>query len=188
MDTDASNDSIDHGHADQFLTEEELLDFRGSTYLLSITNAVGGGQAKQFAPERPPVNAKDRLYRKLASACDLHVRHNEVIALTCPNLDGRLKDIFTIYVNEYETAQEEDLEDENVPQSVFVAANQRDDDRGDKPQAAQHIIRLDTTLITGRPEDIDDSLGAYIMRITLEAKKRGNSPRHHKASHNTQRI
>ncbi|KAL5439968.1 hypothetical protein PMIN05_005089 [Paraphaeosphaeria minitans] len=130
MDTDASNDSIDHGHADQFLTEEELLDFRGSTYLLSITNAVGGGQAKQFAPERPPVNAKDRLYRKLASACDLHVRHNEVIALTCPNLDGRLKDIFTIYVNEYDTAQEEDLEDENVPQSVFVAANQRDDDRG----------------------------------------------------------
>ncbi|KAF2788275.1 hypothetical protein K505DRAFT_379010 [Melanomma pulvis-pyrius CBS 109.77] len=169
------------GRASDFLSEADLLRFRGLTNLLRATNRIDdrtqqGGLG--FICDNK--NSKNNvLYRRLAEFADLLVRHLEVVAVRSADKNGTLVQILTDPDRDDDETSDDSLELDDEGDAgighVYCTANpdpETDKNKGNKKKGMENRVAPLLVEIIAEPAEPMDSAGAWLLKHTTGTKRK----------------
>ncbi|KAF2445877.1 hypothetical protein P171DRAFT_431266 [Karstenula rhodostoma CBS 690.94] len=169
------------GRASDFLSEADLLRFRGLTNLLRATNGIDDrAQQGGLGFIHDNENSKNNvLYRRLAEFDDLLVRHLEVVAVRSADKNGTLVQILT------DPDRDDDETGDNSPElddegdaiigHVYYTANpdpETDKNKGNKKKGMENRVAPLLVEIIAEPAEPMDSAGAWLLKHTTGTKRK----------------
>jgi hypothetical protein len=169
------------GRASDFLSEADLLRFRGLTTLLRATNSIDDRtQQGGLGVIHDNKNSKNNvLYRRLAEFADLLVRHLEVVAVRSADKNGTLVQILT------DCERDDDETSDNSPEldeerdaeigHVYYTANpdpETDKKKGNKKKGMENRVAPLLVEIIAKPAEPMDSAGAWLLKHTTGTKRK----------------
>ncbi|KAH8725886.1 hypothetical protein GQ44DRAFT_706673 [Phaeosphaeriaceae sp. PMI808] len=148
------------GRASDFLSEADLLRFRGLTNLLRATNGIDDHtQQGGLGSIRDNKNSKNNvLYRRLAEFADLLVRHLEVVAVRSTDKNGTLVQILT------DPDRDDDETSDDDPEM--------DKNKGNKKKGMENRVAPLLVEIIAEPAEPMDSAGAWLLKHTTGTKRK----------------
>jgi hypothetical protein len=169
------------GRASDFLSEADLLRFRGLTNLLHATNAKDDRTQQDglgFIRDNES-SQNNELYRRLAEFDDLLVRHLEVVAVRSADKNGTLVHILTDPDRDNDETGDDfsGLDDEGDAGigHVYYTANpdpETDKNRGNKKKGTENKVAPLLVEIIAKPAEPMDSAGAWLLKHTIGTKRK----------------
>ncbi|KAL5114958.1 hypothetical protein ACEQ8H_007130 [Pleosporales sp. CAS-2024a] len=164
------------GQTSDFLSEADLLRFRGLTNLLRATNGLDdhgqqGGLGFIHDNGKSKANV---LYRRLAEFDDLLVRHQEVVAVRAADQNGTLVHILTDPDCDDNSPELDDEGDADIGHVYYTANPDPDVDKnnGNKIKGMESgVAPLLVEMIAQQAEPID-SAGAWLLKHTIGIKRK----------------
>ncbi|KAH9871332.1 hypothetical protein IAQ61_005511 [Plenodomus lingam] len=169
------------GRASDFLTEADLLRFRGLTNLLRATNGIDDHtQQGGLGFIHDNKNSKNNvLYRRLADFNDLLVRHLEVVAVRSADKNGPLVQILTDPDRDDDETSDNSLELDDEDDAgighVYYTANpdpETDKNKGNKKKGMVNRIAPLLVEIIAEPAEPMNSAGAWLLKHTTGIKRK----------------
>lgn len=171
------------GRASDFLSEADLLRFRGLTNLLRATNGIDErtqqGGLGCIRDNKNKNRKKTVLYQRLAEFADLLVRHSEVVAVKYADKNGKLVQILTDPNRDDDETGDDSLKLDDEGDvgigHVYYAANsnpETDKNKGNKKKDMENKVAPLLVEIIAEPAEPMDSAGAWLLKHTTGTKKK----------------